>query len=313
MLSQRQSRARLKDTVVRRGQEPFGLTYFEGDLMLVFEKRNRAGFTLIELLVVIAIIAILAAILFPVFAKVREKARQTTCLSNMKELGLGFAQYEQDYDGSIPIRNYPTSVNWPTAIYPYVAGVGVFHCPDDANTAVVTSGAYTYYPVSYAENQDVATGSSDNPAAWTSPSNTVLLSESAAGQWGSGPKPGIGDMSNGNSFYGMFSPTDTRLDVWDSVDMTFGSYPAVRFWGVNLAEGPIGVISNDAGGPTSGVGGPRHGIGSDYLALDGHVKWLAGASVSPGGNAGDSGQPEVHLGAAAGTAAVGPQLTFSET
>src|SRR5258707_9076849 len=65
-------------------------------------KRTRAGFTLIELLVVIAIIAILAAILFPVFSKVREKARQTTCLSNEKQLGLGITQYLQDNDEMYP-------------------------------------------------------------------------------------------------------------------------------------------------------------------------------------------------------------------
>ena len=68
---------------------------------------RRTGFTLIELLVVIAIIAILAAILFPVFAKVREKARQTACLSNMKQLGLAFVQYSQDYD-----EMNPDGVSW---------------------------------------------------------------------------------------------------------------------------------------------------------------------------------------------------------
>jgi len=65
---------------------------------------TKRGFTLIELLVVIAIIAILAAILFPVFAKVREKARQTSCLSNEKQLGLAITQYVQDYDEKLPWR-----------------------------------------------------------------------------------------------------------------------------------------------------------------------------------------------------------------
>ncbi len=64
----------------------------------------RRGFTLIELLVVIAIIAILAAILFPVFAKAREKARQSSCLSNMKQIVLGTMQYAQDYDERLPMR-----------------------------------------------------------------------------------------------------------------------------------------------------------------------------------------------------------------
>jgi len=92
----------------------------------------RIGFTLIELLVVIAIIAILAAILFPVFAQARAKARQAACLSNMKQIGLAIAQYTIDYDSVIvPSQNGPTGklVSWPTLIYPYVKNAGVYVCP----------------------------------------------------------------------------------------------------------------------------------------------------------------------------------------
>src|ERR1700677_3124023 len=92
----------------------------------------RRGFTLIELLVVIAIIAILAAILFPVFAKVREKARQISCTSNMKQIGLGIIQYTEDYDETYPGTNgLINSGNWAQAIYPYVKSTGVFKCPDN--------------------------------------------------------------------------------------------------------------------------------------------------------------------------------------
>src|SRR5687768_1565205 len=66
------------------------------------KQRLAAGFTLIELLVVIAIIALLAAILFPVFARARENARKTSCLSNMKQIGLGISQYTQDFDETVP-------------------------------------------------------------------------------------------------------------------------------------------------------------------------------------------------------------------
>ena len=83
--------------------------------------RKGGAFTLIELLVVIAIIAILAAILFPVFAQAREKARATACLSNTKQLGLGLMQYTMDYDGVYPARQYPgKSGAWP---YPQIADI----------------------------------------------------------------------------------------------------------------------------------------------------------------------------------------------
>jgi prepilin-type N-terminal cleavage/methylation domain-containing protein/prepilin-type processing-associated H-X9-DG protein len=92
---------------------------------------RRQGFTLIELLVVIAIIAILAAILFPVFSKAREKARQTTCASNMKQLGLAVLQYVQDYDETYPLGvDFHTYVSWADRIYPYVKSTGAYKCPD---------------------------------------------------------------------------------------------------------------------------------------------------------------------------------------
>jgi len=111
--------------------------------------RVRSGFTLIELLVVIAIIAILASILFPVFAQAREKARQTTCLNNIKQVTLGMIQYQQDYDETVP---YNTECNnrdlhdnpvppaciagravlgWVDLVDPYVRNRAVFKCPSD--------------------------------------------------------------------------------------------------------------------------------------------------------------------------------------
>jgi prepilin-type N-terminal cleavage/methylation domain-containing protein/prepilin-type processing-associated H-X9-DG protein len=114
-----------------------------------------AAFTLIELLVVIAIIAVLAAILFPVFAQAREKARQASCTSNLRQIGLAFAQYVTDYDERLPDRRdlkaslpggYKPWTNWPTSdprggwamlvLDPYVRNTGIWSCPSVAGSAM---------------------------------------------------------------------------------------------------------------------------------------------------------------------------------
>lgn len=104
--------------------------------------RNR-GFTLIELLVVIAIIAILAAILFPVFAKAREKARQTACASNEKQIGLAIIQYVQDNDEIMPMRysSYPPEVSWRATLQPYVKNTGIFQCPSNPSNNLPDLGS----------------------------------------------------------------------------------------------------------------------------------------------------------------------------
>ena len=98
---------------------------------------DRKGFTLIELLVVIAIIAILAAILFPVFAKAREKARQTSCLSNVKQTTLGLLMYVQDYDERFGLDGGYNGDNtwarqWPIAVQPYVKNAQILRCPSNS-------------------------------------------------------------------------------------------------------------------------------------------------------------------------------------
>ena len=108
--------------------------------------RDRKGFTLIELLVVIAIIAILAAILFPVFARAREKARQTSCLSNLKEIALAFNMYVSDYDERTPpgggwtdpSGNEPGPAYWQLRIEPYLKNTQILNCPS-------FDGAFDYH------------------------------------------------------------------------------------------------------------------------------------------------------------------------
>jgi prepilin-type N-terminal cleavage/methylation domain-containing protein/prepilin-type processing-associated H-X9-DG protein len=99
--------------------------------------RRHSAFTLIELLVVIAIIAILAAILFPVFAQAREKARQSSCMSNLKQAALGVIQYAQDYDETNPMAvtrgSWSWDMTWAWVSQPYIKSYDVFTCPNDSD------------------------------------------------------------------------------------------------------------------------------------------------------------------------------------
>jgi prepilin-type N-terminal cleavage/methylation domain-containing protein/prepilin-type processing-associated H-X9-DG protein len=160
-------------------------------------KRLR-GFTLIELLVVIAIIAILAAILFPVFAKAREKARQTSCLSNLKQLDLAMVQYAQDSDETYPaLDNWMTNPGtiWASMIYPYVKSTGVYTCPDDSSKGLVDggggyAGSVTWH-LSYLMNEEFGntywTVNGSGLPLWSTkqsviakPATTVLLCDGGA-------------------------------------------------------------------------------------------------------------------------------------
>jgi len=133
------------------------------------------GFTLIELLVVIAIIAILAAILFPVFARAREKARQNSCLSNVKQLTLALLMYVNDYDERFPgsASGWLHGPTWKGKIYPYVKNAGIYKCPSHFPTSLSTMaqdnipGTTTQFPKSY-----VANGCPNNICWW--PGTSVM-------------------------------------------------------------------------------------------------------------------------------------------
>jgi prepilin-type N-terminal cleavage/methylation domain-containing protein/prepilin-type processing-associated H-X9-DG protein len=138
----------------------------------------RRGFTLIELLVVIAIIAILAAILFPVFARAREKARQASCLSNVKQLSLGFQMYKQDYDETWPMFFWTAATGWePIAsgwwggeIAPYIKNTQIFLCPSKTDTVC-----------SYPYNNGYLSGQKD--AVIASPASTVIIADGLWNGW----------------------------------------------------------------------------------------------------------------------------------
>ncbi len=143
---------------------------------------TRTAFTLIELLVVIAIIAILAAILFPVFGQARERARMTSCLSNVKQLGLGILQYAQDYDDLLPVvgTNSQKRGPWMLQVFPYVKSTQIYSCPslgDVKYTADRTiSGNYT----AYGWNWNLANSVNNSGyalAAILQPSETIIIGD----------------------------------------------------------------------------------------------------------------------------------------
>lgn len=140
--------------------------------------RHQRGFTLIELLVVIAIIAILAAILFPVFAKAREKARQASCLSNIRQIGVGVMMYLDDYNECFV--SCDSSYRWYMPMYPYVKNTQVFKCPSlsneggTANTDYVMNGLFAH---------------GEAQASFTMPAETIMLSERCKGAYYDGYHP----------------------------------------------------------------------------------------------------------------------------
>ena len=171
-----------------------------------------SGFTLIELLVVIAIIAILAAILFPVFAQAREQARKTSCLSNAKQWGLGILMYIQDYDEAmVQSENYGAPLlradgshyreyqPWPALVQPYVKNKQMGICPDNKEISFITGGLnrellYCSYGLNYgylgnfAGNDPFGQGYLWTPvtlAAINRPANTVMLADCQDPNWAS--------------------------------------------------------------------------------------------------------------------------------
>jgi prepilin-type N-terminal cleavage/methylation domain-containing protein/prepilin-type processing-associated H-X9-DG protein len=148
--------------------------------------RSRGkGFTLIELLVVIAIIAILAAILFPVFAQARESARKTSCLNNCKQFGTALAMYTQDWDGWYPLAWFDFGENgFDVALWPYIKSKGVYACPSNPVTPSNWKGYYMgALPRTYSLNGDLTARvvkglrAGVNEASVQYPASTILLTE----------------------------------------------------------------------------------------------------------------------------------------
>lgn len=218
--------------------------------------RNQ-GFTLIELLVVIAIIAILAAILFPVFARARENARRSSCQSNLKQLGLASMQYSQDYDGRFvpvyslnPGQTPPDGIYWfdaprtewvwPQILYPYHKSIKVFNCP--------SMNAYEHKP--YYGNYGA---------------NAYIVGRSAYSAY-------LNEIHTAS----VVSAAGTYLF------MDSGVYNPDSHWALNPSGGFYLPGAGDAGRSCAGAADifrkdcqtGRHFGGNNVAFVDGHVKWL---------------------------------------
>ncbi|BCM94441.1 hypothetical protein IAD21_06348 [Abditibacteriota bacterium] len=214
--------------------------------------KNRFAFTLIELLVVIAIIAILAAILFPVFARARENARRASCSSNLKQIGLGWLQYAQDYDEKVA----PATINgctaaafsWPVLLYPYIKSTQLYVCPSKSDSTL----GYTYN----------ITASRSDPLACSGPRIT-----------GSYPLPAQTPIFiDGEGInYPNGSATENQAPMFFVNKGTPGSLDARRI--ANPVTPGAGTLTFDIGG---NITISRHFDGANYTFADGHVKWIKG-------------------------------------
>jgi prepilin-type N-terminal cleavage/methylation domain-containing protein/prepilin-type processing-associated H-X9-DG protein len=266
-------------------------------------KNNRA-FTLIELLVVIAIIAILAAILFPVFAQARSKARSAVCLSNQKQIGLAFMMYIQDYDETFPVsdpgaggdwvgvptatinnRTFTGFVTWPLQVYPYMkngasgARVSVFTCPEDpqatmqADKSSVDFGTSATYATDWGKplamsiyaNQDITIG-------WFTPPVTQAKISFPASTYLAGDGSSQHPVGFGSDYDGTLGWVDTGVYEFNLMNRS------------RLAKDCNGLI-NDQGRLKLKPGTDprpcgRHQQGNNYIFTDGHAKWQNILSVS---------------------------------
>ena len=205
---------------------------------------KRRGFTLIELLVVIAIIAILAAILFPVFAKAREKARQSSCSSNEKQLGIAMMQYVQDYDEtyqSVYDDGSGTRIIWAQKILPYCKSMQVFSCPS-AHPVVSGNMQQTRYQVPMTHVFGEGGTNVVNMTQFTSPAETLVMVESYS-QWYQHCCPRHGAVWAS----GILAPVNNQ--------------PSLR---------------GTAGENTY----PWHNEGCNVTFADGHVKWMSITSLA---------------------------------
>lgn len=237
--------------------------------LLVSHRPRLQGFTLIELLVVISIISLLAAILFPVFSRVRENARRSTCQSNLKQISIGLAQYVADNDDRMPGWGNFGNTPSPTdqfgildAILPYTKSIQIYRCPSEkiGQTEDPDDTAYT----DYVSNANLWLGKLGvNPhgihtSTITNPEISIAFAEGPS----TPPSTSIGLET-------------CPFNVWSDIDNA--SLPLSYFFGTALC-----ATTQTVQRPLASPARLRHLDGSNYAFLDGHVKWLKPVAVASG-------------------------------
>jgi prepilin-type N-terminal cleavage/methylation domain-containing protein/prepilin-type processing-associated H-X9-DG protein len=265
--------------------------------------RRNTAFTLIELLVVIAIIAILAAILFPVFAQARAKARQTACLSNLKQLNLGFQMYIQDYDETFPYWSWgqsysgastATSPNatitpnhfeslWINAIYPYVKNNQVYACPQDVGNLTPANSSVFWW----SSGDLIADGI-----------NPTLVNQNLSYGMSEPLEQGslFGSNGTGSKLAGIQKPAETFVLADMITLLSAGPYGNGNFPDPSNPNDPQHnciirriAYANQNDGTWSGDcttalpawdSGSRHSAGGEIGFADGHVKFLRNTRIT---------------------------------
>jgi len=229
---------------------------------------GRRGFTLIELLVVIAIIAILAAILFPVFAKAREKARQASCQSNLKQIGLGIQMYASDYDDRAPAgwtwcnhAIWNENVQYPALLQPYVKNWQLFACPSNS----MSNCANTSIP-HFAVNEMINRG--------VAPANFSLGYAMGESRWNANRTDGVcGALASNNKLAAMAAPAEAPA-VADCAGLMNDRY---RLGYANVCAASCNAdrrVDNNT----------RHNGGSNICFYDGHVKFYSAGAIATNWN-----------------------------
>ena len=229
---------------------------------------TKKAFTLIELLVVIAIIAILAAILFPVFARARENARRASCQSNLKQMGLGWLQYAQDYDEKVvPFSEFGNTGNyahaWTTALQPYLKSTQIYTCPSASDQAI----GYTYNASAVRVEAPPAPNQSMRPprslAGFNGDARTPIFIDAVGITCAPADCP-PGNIANVNQALAFYSNNGAAAGT-EGRRLTNPS---------NLSQG--WQFTGTAGGT---VAAGRHLEQANYMFADGHVKSLKGGGA----------------------------------